>query len=67
MSKLSVLIVIICLFQFQLLIAQNIQIPPETQPNIDNWNDLFAPDLSNAIFDSGGLGMLAWKTCGIPS
>jgi hypothetical protein len=26
------------------------QIPPQTHPDVSNWNDLFASDLSNAIY-----------------
>jgi hypothetical protein len=50
MNKLQILIITYGLFYFQLLFSQEIQIPLETHPNIDNWNEIFNPDLSNAIF-----------------
>jgi len=53
MGKFSVLMVIICLFLFQLLVAQEIHIPPKSHPDVNNWNDLFTSDLSNAIFQEG--------------
>lgn len=32
---------------------QKVEIPPETHPDVSNWRDLFAEDLSNANFPEG--------------
>ena len=53
MSKKVCLIAIFSIFFFQLSCSQEMQIPPETHPDVQNWDDLFASDLSNATFPEG--------------
>ena len=50
MSKKTCLISIFCIFLFQLSFSQEMQVPPETHPDAQNWDDLFNSDLSNAVF-----------------
>lgn len=33
--------------------SRNVSIPPKTHPKVLSWNDLFAPDLSDAIYPEG--------------
>ena len=53
MSKKVCLIAILSIFFFQLSCSQEMQIPPKTHPDVQNWDDLFASDLSNATFPEG--------------
>jgi len=33
--------------------SQNLAVPPKTHPKVSSWNNLFAPDLSNATYPEG--------------
>jgi len=52
MNKAVVLAVVGC----SLLLSscsRNLSVPPKTHPKVGSWNDLFAPDLSDAIYPDG--------------
>ena len=46
--KYSILVVL--LVAVLLSCTQQLSIPPEAHPDTSKWNDLFAPDLSNAAY-----------------
>ncbi len=53
MKKLSVLCAFSCIFLLLQGCGQKISVPPGTHPDSGTWQDLFAPDLSNAIYPEG--------------
>jgi hypothetical protein len=53
MRKITVLILVNSVVLLQLIFAQELDIPPKMHPDVSEWNDLFSPDLSNAIFKEG--------------
>ena len=53
MHRLVLMISIFCFILMELSRSQEMQIPPEIHPDVQSWNDLFKPDLSNADFQEG--------------
>ena len=53
MRKFVVLFAVYFTIIFLQSCGQQISIPPETHPDVNNWNDLFTLDLSNAVFSEG--------------
>ncbi len=45
--------VVVCCVLFSLSCNQKLAIPPETHPDTGNWQNLFASDLSDAVFPEG--------------
>ncbi len=52
MKKAMVLMSIGCIFLLSSC-SQSLTVPPKTHPKVSSWSDLFAPDLSNAIYPKG--------------
>ena len=52
MKKAVILMAIGCVFLLSSC-SQSLTVPPKTHPKASSWNDLFAPDLSNAIYPEG--------------
>ncbi len=52
MKKAVVLMVVGCVFLLSSC-SQSLTVPPKAHPKVSSWNDLFAPDLSNATYPEG--------------
>ncbi len=46
----DVLLPAVCITVLFLSCGQKISVPPKTHPDVSQWEDLFAPDLSNAVY-----------------
>jgi len=53
MNKALLCFAVLSLALLFLSCAQEMPIPPETHPDVSGWADLFAADLSNAVFPEG--------------
>jgi len=53
MRNIAVLIAAACMFLFMQSCGQKISIPPKAHPDASTWQNLFTPDLSNAVFPEG--------------
>ena len=53
MKKLYSVLAVCCMFLIVQSCGQKISVPPETHPDSAAWQDLFAPDLSDAIYPEG--------------
>jgi hypothetical protein len=52
MKKALLLTICGCVF-FLASCSQNLSVPPKKHPKVAGWQDLFAPDLSNATYPEG--------------
>ncbi len=52
MNKAVALAVVGCIFLLSSC-NQTVSVPPKTHPDVSSWDDLFAPDLSDAIYPEG--------------
>jgi hypothetical protein len=52
MKKAMILTAVCCVILLQSC-KETISIPPKTHPDVSQWQDLFAPDLSNATYPEG--------------
>jgi len=53
MMKRFLCIAVLCIFQSLQAFGQGLSIPLKTHPNTGGWQDLFKPDLSDAVFPKG--------------
>ena len=49
----NVLVILSFVFLFLHSCGQELTVPPASHPDVSTWQDLFAPDLSNAVFPAG--------------
>lgn len=52
-KKIIIFLVLSCVLFWITTAAQDKSIPPKNHPNVSSWQDLFDPDLSNAIYPEG--------------
>ncbi len=52
-KKIIIFLVLSCVLFWMTTSAQDNSIPPTTHPDVGSWQDLFDPDLSNAIYPEG--------------
>ena len=52
-KKTVICLAVSCVFFWMTGVAQDKPIPPTSHPDVSSWQDLFASDLSNAIFPEG--------------
>ena len=53
MKKIVAVITVACIFTLMQTCSPRMSVPPKTHPNSGNWQQLFTPDLSNAVYPKG--------------